>query len=95
MATKSRVGHDYGTSSREDGFNVVIHEVVGRVSYSGATRVEVQDFDGGVTEEKYLNPAESAMLLIAGLQRDGTYEFPGPEENSTTTVEVRWSDRES
>lgn len=52
----------------------VMYEVeIGRVEWRG---------DGE------LNPAEAAMLVIARHARDGRYSFPGPHEDTTTTVTI-------
>jgi hypothetical protein len=61
---------------RGRGFPVTIREEIGWV-----------DLDGDGEH----NPAEAAMLIIARCQRDGLYEFPGPDENTTTRVQVQWT----
>lgn len=61
---------------QRNGFAVTIRETVGWVDYHS---------------DSEHNPAEAALLIIARAQRDGMYEFPGPDENTTTRIHVQWT----
>lgn len=82
---RTRTRHDVNTfvpdtpevpDAPRRGFAVTIREEVGFV-----------DLDGKGPH----NPAEAALLIIARVQRDGLYEFLGPDENTTTRVQVTWA----
>lgn len=61
---------------RGRGFAVTVRQEIGFVSMDGLGT---------------MNPAQAAFLLIADHGTDGLYEFPGPDEGTTTRVDVRWS----
>lgn len=66
------------TDSREGrGFAVTRREEIGYV--------EFDDLFGN------FNSAQAAFHIIASDARDGVYEFPGPDENTTTRVVVDWT----
>lgn len=62
---------------RAPGFAVTIREEVGYVEFDSIRGMH--------------NPAQAAMLIIADAQRDGVFEFPGPDEHTTTRVVVNWT----
>jgi hypothetical protein len=58
-------------------------------SFPVTVRTEIGRVTVGKGDEK--NPAVVAFEIIARHGADGTYEFIGPDENTTTRVTVEWA----
>lgn len=57
------------------GFDVTVRTIIGRV----------------ILGEEGERPDVAAFKMIALHGEDGVYEFPGPDENTTTRVQVTWT----